>query len=431
MNRVIALCFLLLAAVLGFLHLDSQPIWAPFRIEPLTQIDEHREQAPVITPATKYAHSKSNGQAQNKLLSQPTIAQPKATWLPDTGAPSVHAASLIALNDGALRAFWFAGSREGAPDVVIHSAVFDPRSELWSAPTVVIDRVSAEKGLSRYIAKLGNPVPSRMADGRLQLFFVTVSIGGWAGSSISTMISDDEGLTWSRPQRLITSPLLNLSTLVKSPALQFSDGRLGLPVYHEWIGRFGELLRIEVAKVIDKRRMNSGRSAIQPVIFVNDPETATALFRQTRSSGQAKNIPVSLTQSAGQSWQPSEDLQIANPNSAIAGLTLKNGIRLLALNNIEAGRYRLVLLMQQPQSGQWQVIRVLEDDEALPNEQRKEFSYPYLVSADGSDAHLVYTWDRKKIRHLHYSSAWLKQVYKQLPDSFSPGPELQTKEVQP
>ena len=423
MSRVIALCFLLLAAVLGFLHLDSRPIWAPFATEPPAALEEQVEQVPIVTPATK--------QLQNKFLSQPTVANPRATWLPDTGAASVHAASLIALKDGALRAFWFAGSREGAPDVVINSAVFDPQSSLWSAPTVVMDRVSAEKGLQRYIAKLGNPVPSRMADGRLQLFFVTVSIGGWAGSSISTMISGDEGLTWGRPQRLISSPLLNLSTLVKSPALRFSDGRLGLPAYHEWIGRFGEFLRVEGNQVIDKRRMTSGRGAIQPVILVNDPQAATALFRQTRSSGLPKNIPVSLTQDAGQSWQPSEDLMIANPNSALASLTLKNGIRLLVLNNIEVGRHRLVLLMKQPQSDQWQVIQMLEDDEALPNDQRKEFSYPYLVSANGNDAHLVYTWDRKKIRHMNFSSAWLTRAYKQLPVSNTTVPESPVKEVQP
>ena len=423
MSRVIALCFLLLAAVLGFLHVDSRPAWAPFATEPLAALEEQAEQVPAVTPATK--------QVQNKIISQPVVANPRATWLPDTGAASVHAASLIALNDGTLRAFWFAGSREGAPDVVINSAVFDPHSGLWSAPTVIIDRVGAEKGLARYIAKLGNPVPSRMADGRLQLFFVTVSIGGWAGSSISTMISSDEGLTWTLPKRLITSPLLNLSTLVKSPALQFSDGRLGLPAYHEWIGRFGEFLRVENTQVIDKRRMSSGRGAIQPLILINDPQSATALFRQTRSSGLPKNIPVSLTQDAGQSWQPSEDLMIANPNSALAGLTLKNGIRLLALNNIEVGRHRLVLLMKQPQSEQWQVIQVLEDDEALPNDQRKEFSYPYLVSANGNDVHLVYTWDRKKIRHMQFSSAWLTRAYKQLPVSNITVPESPAKEVQP
>ena len=186
MSRVIALCFLLLAAVIGFLHIDSRPVWAPFTSYTAPLVEEELEP----TPAPKSKNQSTPSKA--------VIASPISTWLPETGAPSVHAASLIALNDGAVRAFWFAGSREGAADVVINSAVFDPKASSWSAPTVVMDRVSAEKGLARYIAKLGNPVPARMADGRMQLFFVTVSIGGWAGSSISSVISDDEGLTWDQ-----------------------------------------------------------------------------------------------------------------------------------------------------------------------------------------------------------------------------------------
>jgi BNR repeat-like domain len=176
MSRVIALCFLFLAAVIGFLHIDSRPVWAPFATNTVA-VAEAELEVPVS--------SKSNNQI---VPSKASILSPISTWLPETAAPSVHAASLIALKDGAIRAFWFAGSREGAADVVINSAVLDPKLSHWSAPTVVMDRVSAEKSLSRYIAKLGNPVPARMADGRLQLFFVTVSIGGWAGSSISSVM---------------------------------------------------------------------------------------------------------------------------------------------------------------------------------------------------------------------------------------------------
>ena len=354
MSRVIALCFLLLAAVIGFLHLDSRPVWAPF-METEIVVTEIEAESPLSTK------SKSSNKTE------PIASKPQFNWLPDTGASSVHAASLIALKDGGIRAFWFAGSREGAPDVVINTSTLD-KSGNWSVPTVVMDRVTAEKGLGRYIAKLGNPVPSRLADGRLQLFFVTVSLGGWAGSSISSVISEDEGLSWGKPQRLISSPLLNLSTLVKSPALQFTDGRLGLPAYHELIGLFVEFLRIEGAQVIDKRRMSSGRSAIQPVVFVNSAQDASAYFRQTRSAGLVKQIPVSQTLNAGQSWQAAGDLEIANPNSAVAGLTLSNGARLLALNNIETGRHRLVLMMSDPKLGQWHVVEVPTlDDEAKKN----------------------------------------------------------------
>ena len=409
MSRVIAFCFLLLASVLGYLHIDSRPAWAPFAsnypIKNANQLDNASE----LTGDAKQA----------KMLKSTVSAKPiqpslRTNWLPDTGAPSVHAASLIVLKDGAVRAFWFAGSREGAPDVVINTSVFDPEVSRWSAPTVVVDRVSAEKGLSRYIAKLGNPVPARMADGRMQLFFVTVSIGGWAGSSISSMISDDEGLTWGRPARLISSPLMNLSTLVKSPAMSFVDGLLGLPAYHEWIGRFGEFLRIDASQVIDKRRMSSGRSAIQPVVFADGPQEAEAFFRQTRPSSQPKQIPASETKDAGQSWAVTKDLEIPNPNSALAALTLANGARLMVLNNIEAGRYRLVMVMREPKTPRWQVVQVLEDDESLLNDQHREFSYPYLISTNGEDAHLAYTWNRTKIKHVYFPAAWFKHAVSSL-----------------
>lgn len=415
MNRVIAFCFLFVASVFAYLHIDSRPTWAPFANNQLSDTLNGS------VPAEDAAEINQSGKL---LKNSPSVKASQSSlptdWLPNTGAPSVHAASLIALKDGAVRAFWFAGSREGAQDVVINTAVFDSQAARWSAPTVVTDRVKAERGLSRYIKKLGNPVPTRMADGRLQLFFVTVSIGGWAGSSISTMISDDEGLTWGQPQRLITSPLINLSTLVKSPAILFADGRMGLPAYHEWIGRFGEFLRIEESQVIDKRRMSSGRGAIQPVVFLDGTQDASAFFRQTRSSNQAKQIPISETKDAGQSWIVARDLEIPNPNAALAALTLANGARLMVLNNIDVGRYRLVMVMRELNSTQWKVVQVLEDDELLASDQRREFSYPYLISANGEDAHLVYTWDRKKIRHIYFPATWFKQAVISLKEQETP-----------
>ena len=95
---------------------------------------------------------------------------------------TAHAASLVELGDGRLRAFWFSGGHEGALDVEIVSATFDPDRETWSESTVVAGPETTERALWRHVAKVGNPTALRTADGTLWLFYVTVSMGGWGGA---------------------------------------------------------------------------------------------------------------------------------------------------------------------------------------------------------------------------------------------------------
>jgi len=396
MMRIASLCILALAAVAGYIQIDSRLPWASFAmpaaIEPELRVPE------VTAPVAG---------KKPQVSTQVSIPEPRAQFIPETAAPSVHAGSAILLNDGNLRAFWFAGSREGASDVVIQSAVLDTKTGSWGNPEVVIDRVAAEKGLSRYIKKLGNPLPIRSSQGKLQLYFVTVSVGGWAGSSISWMESSDEGMSWSRPQRLITSPALNLSTLIKAPGFDFTDGTMGLPVYHEWMGKFGELIRIDGGRVIDKRRMSSGRALLQPIVFIDAPEKAVTYFRQARSAGPPR-IASALTENAGQSWFSGADLDLANPNAAIAGVQLANGDRLIALNDLESARHRLVLAMAPAGSSNWNVIAELESDQTLINGLYREFSYPSLLLGANGEVHLIYTYDRKKMKHLQFDRRWIE-----------------------
>jgi predicted neuraminidase len=396
MMRIASFCILALAGVAGYIQIDSRPPWAPFAMPAAIESE-------LLVPevAAPVAGKKP------QISPQVSIPEPRAQFIPETAAPSVHAGSAILLNDGNLRAFWFAGSREGATDVVIQTAVLDTKAGNWSNPEVVIDRVAAEKDLSRYIKKLGNPLPVRSSQGKLQLYFVTVSVGGWAGSSISWMESSDEGTSWSRPQRLITSPALNLSTLIKAPGFDFADGTLGLPVYHEWMGKFGELIRIDGGRVIDKRRMSSGRALLQPIVFIDAPEKAVAYFRQARSAGPPR-IASAQTENAGQSWVSGVDLDLANPNAAIAGLQLSNGDRLIALNDLESGRYRLVLAIAPAGTGNWNVIAEVESDQTLINGLHREFSYPSLLLGANGEVHLIYTYDRKKMKHIQFDSRWIE-----------------------
>ncbi len=361
-----------------------------------------------------------------------------------------HAASEIELKDGCIRAFWFSGSREGAKDVEIHSAVFNPASGIWGAEQTVATREGTEQSLMRYISKLGNPVAGRAADGTLWLYYVTVSMGGWAGSSITTMTSIDEGETWSSARRLITSPFLNISTLVKGAPFLYSDGTMGLPVYHEFINKFGEILHLDMnGAVIDKQRLSAGKDhGLQPVLLAKNASEALVLMRHT-GDDHRKVISVS-TSDGGQHWTEPVKSALSNPDAALSAVILPDGRILAVLNNQEQRRDALSLMISADGGSTWKNVYQLEDqrneklDEAhylntvaglakhivatdvgeyvesvkgpmcTGNDCRFEFSYPYLIQARSGDFHLVYTWNRSFIKHVWFTQAWLDQRIKEI-----------------
>jgi predicted neuraminidase len=362
---------------------------------------------------------------------------------------STHAASLVELGDGRIRAFWFAGSREGAPDVVIRSAVFDPAKNTWSPERSIVNREDTEHALLRYVKKIGNPVAQRAPDGKLWLYYVTVSLGGWAGSSITAVASTDDGATWGTPRRLITSPFINISTLIKGTPFMYSDGTMGLPVYHEFIGKFGELLRIDGnGNLITKQRLSDGKSTLQPVVLITSPLQAKVLMR--RSGNSPKRVISTMTDDAGQHWTVPRPTALANPDAAISGVVLPDGKMLVVLNNIEEGRDALSLVVSADDGATWKTVYQLEDQRGQPTDplhfgeicaglakatdpgitdasayaksaQRNkcvaqhcdyEFSYPYLIRTHRGDFDLVYTWNRSFIKHVRFNRAWLDQRMK-------------------
>jgi predicted neuraminidase len=370
-----------------------------------------------------------------------------------------HASSLVELKDGRILAFWFSGSREGASDVTVNSAVFDPVKDEWGAEQVVASRASTQRALHRYISKLGNPVAARAADGTLRLFYVTVSMGGWAGSSITMMTSNDDGETWGAPRRLITSPFINISTLVKGTPFLYADGTMGVPAYHESFSKFAEILHLDAAgNVIDKQRLASaGQGTLQPVVLLKSPNDALVL---TRYSGKDNpHLARSLsTEDGGQHWSGVKKSSFPNPDAALSATALPDGRLLAVLNHQEQGRDSLSLMLSTDGGVNWKELRRLEEmsvirDKKLDEKQcmhivqglllnsdarlalvpeatldeyvdsakarvradggcNFEFSYPYLIQARNGDFHLTYTWNRVFIKHVMFDQLWLNRHLK-------------------
>ena len=360
---------------------------------------------------------------------------------------AVHAPSIVELRDGSLRAVWFSGSREGAGDVTIQTAVLNMASKGWRAESTLFNRAQFESGLWRYVKKIGNPVIARAPDGSLHLWVVNVSLGGWAGSAITWARSSDEGATWSAPKRLVTSPFLNIGTLVKGAPLAMADGSLSLPVYHEFITKFGEVLHINPqGQVTGKTRIPGSRTSLQPVVLVTSPVDAKAYMR----AGQGGKVVASSTSDAGKTWAQASATNLPNPDSALAGLVSSSGDKWLALNPTATGRQSLALFKANS-AGSFDAAKPMfiegsgvspqapsaslpiADHAALlgselkaqgasdgdiaayvasaarqlcgPTTCTQEFSYPYLLQTRDGSMHLVYTWHRSRIKHVRLGTA--------------------------
>jgi predicted neuraminidase len=344
-----------------------------------------------------------------RVAAQAASSKPRyeSQLLPNSSTLSVHSATGLELADGRLRAFWYGGTREGAGDVALYTSRSSPRGETWEPERVLVSRESAQGPLQRYLRKLGNPVVGRDRAGRIWLFFVSVSVGGWAGSAINAMVSTDEGETWSPPRRLITSPFLNISTLVKGPLVQLSDGTIALPVYHEFLGKFGELLRVDAdGRVIGKTRLSWGKSSLQPVIVPRSETEAVAFMRY--AGDPPPRILMIRTNDAGAHWSEPVKTALPNPDAAVASVLLAGGPLVLVFNDAEQNREDLSLALSADFGASWRVARSLEGGALPPHAPVREYSYPWMIQDRSGDVHVLYTWGRTRIKHVVFNRAWLE-----------------------
>lgn len=320
---------------------------------------------------------------------------------PESPHAMSHVASICELPDGRLAATWYAGTREGAGDVAIYFSTKAAGETTWSAPRAIVTRESATRDLNRYIKKVGNAVVFADDAGRLSLLYVTVAIGGWSGSSLNLTTSTDGGATWTPSQRLTLSPFFNVAELVKNAPASLVYGQWAVPIYHELMSTFPEVLWLEEREdgvLASKRRMSAGWFGYQPALTPLNTTTALAVLRNDDS---ARSVSVARTEDGGWTWSTPRALGLPNPDAGLDAIRLSDGRLLLAFNDSKTGRENLRLALSVDEGRTWTRIATLAEEPGA------DFSYPFLMQASNGDIHLVYTWKRAAIRHATFNPAWI------------------------
>ncbi len=312
-----------------------------------------------------------------------------------------HVASIAPLDQGRMAAVWYAGSREGARDVAIFFARYDGRQ--WQPPRLLVDLQSCSRDTAMRVKKVGNPVIFRDLESRLWLVYASVVEGGWSATSLNYMVSTDSGETWTPSRKLFLSPFFNLTYNVKNKAILLDDGSFLLPVYHEMLTKRSALLHVkpeEDAVTYRIRRITFRARAIQSALFSLGGSRLMTLFRNM-DGGQ---VLAAESDDTGRTWSDPYRLELPNPNAGFDAIRLGSGTILAAINNSDHDRADLSLAVSDDDGASWRIARVLQREPGM------EYSYPSLAIDDSALIHLVYTYERKSIKHVVFSEAWLKET---------------------
>lgn len=319
------------------------------------------------------------------------------------GVREVHGSTMAVLPDDELLMVYYGGTYEAALDVKLYQARFTKGA--WQAPTLLLSPQDVGAATQRYTRRVGNCSLFRDARGKLHLFFVSVGYFGWSCSCINQMTSHDNGHTWDKPRRLMMTPLINISTLVRSPAVPLANGGFLLPVYYELTNKFPEALEFDAeGQLLRKTRLTGEHGYIQACLAADDDKSMHAYLRN-RDYDVGK-LGYLRSDDGGRSWTNPVTLDVENKDSPVAVARFPDGLMIMAYNPTYE---REILRLAVSTDGlNWRDVKVLDQAKLVRSAGMIEFSYPTMIVQDDS-VELVYTWHRQGFRHLRFNAAWVRE----------------------
>ena len=306
----------------------------------------------------------------------------------EVSTPACHAATLEEVSPGHLVSAWFGGQYEGSNDVGIYLAHF--KNNGWSIP----QRILSPHIIQQDTLPLWNPVLFKSAQGILYLFYkYGKNPREWLGAFIT---SNDLGESWSQPQNLpdgFLGPIRNKPLEVSPGIILFGSSTESIEndLWRVHLERFNEKNSYwEKISVPNPKNLD----VIQPTFLSHGGNKIQILCRSRHN-----RVISSWSSDRGKTWGPLDSLQLIHSNSGIDAETISKTDFLLVNNPLLKGEEwyvgRNVLSVEYSMDGlQWKTILDLE------NEPKGEFSYPAIKKTLDGKVHILYTFNRRKIKHV-------------------------------
>jgi predicted neuraminidase len=362
---------------------------------------------------------------QGQKIESSYIFEPQETY--------VHASSLVELPNGDVLSSWFEGSGERtANDNVINGARLKRKSTDWSDKFLMADTPNHPDC---------NPTLFVDNNEKLFLFWIVVRANRWESSLLKFRTSENyqsKGTPkWNWQDEIILKPGDKFSKTIKSEfeksdtpsyawaeyankyenmiyeaskdlkkrqmgwmtrisPIQLKSGRILLPLYSD-----GYNLSIVAISDDNGVTWNSSlpivaRGNIQPSLVQKSDGTIVAFMRN--NGDEPGRIMISTSKDNGYTWSSVEKSNIPNPGTSVAAISLKSGNWIMAYNNIEEGRYSLVVSMSNDEGKTWKHTKVLEYD----NTKKGRYAYPSVIQTRDGKIHVSYSYhvdDKKAIKH--------------------------------
>lgn len=291
---------------------------------------------------------------------------------------SCHAATIVETRPGAHLAAWFGGDAEGRPNVAIWGARLE--NGRWSVPFELV----REPEIATY-----NPVLFYSKDGTLWLYYkFGPHPSRWTAGRIS---SRDHGKTWTPPEHLpagIYGPIKNKPLVLRDGTIVSGTSVESHKAWTSWVER-----STDNAKTWTKHGPieypGDVYASIQPAIVPLGDGRLRMFVRTTDHIGRVAKAD---SRDGGRTWTPLTLTELPNPNSGIDAVALRDGRIVLAYNHTNSGRSPLNLAVSAD-GERWKMFLAVES-------QPGEFSYPSLIQSRDGSVELVYTWNRKRIKHV-------------------------------